>query len=126
MTRDAPRVGPEEAQELLGGGPALFLYDSSELPNRKFAKMIHQVAREKNIPLQDDVIQGYGDDSAEIQKSNGGVPTLNLAVPVRYTHAHNGIMNRNDFDHTVDLVVALLQKLDAKAVAELRNFAPEP
>jgi putative aminopeptidase FrvX len=126
VTRDAPRVGPEEAQELLGGGPALFLYDSSELPNRKFAKMIHQVARDKNIPLQDDVIQGYGDDSAEIQKSNGGVPTLNLAVPVRYTHAHNGIMNRNDFDRTVDLVVALLQKLDAKAVAELRNFAPEP
>jgi putative aminopeptidase FrvX len=126
VTRDAPRVGPEEAQELLGSGPALFLYDSSQLPNRKFVKMITDVARDKNIPLQTDLIQGYGDDSAEIQRSNGGVPTVNLAVPVRYTHAHNGIMNRNDFDRTVDLVVALLQKLDAKAVAELRNFAPEP
>jgi putative aminopeptidase FrvX len=126
VTRDAPKVGPEEAQELLGGGPAIFLYDSSQLPNRKFVKMIAQVARDKNIPLQTDLIQGYGDDSAEIQKSNGGVPTVNLAVPVRYTHAHNGIMNRNDFDRTVDLVVALLEKLDEKAVAELRNFTPEP
>jgi len=45
---------------------------------------------------------------------------------VRYTHAHNGIMNRNDFDRTVDLVVAVLQKLDSKAVAELRDFTPEP
>jgi len=88
--------------------------------------MITQVARDKNIPLQTDLIQGYGDDSAEIQKSNGGVPTVNLAVPVRYTHAHNGIMNRNDFDRTVDLVVAVLQKLDSKAVAELRDFTPEP
>jgi putative aminopeptidase FrvX len=125
VTRDSPRVGPEEAQELLGAGPALFLYDSSELPNLKFVKMIKQVAKDKSIPLQTDLIQGYGDDSAEIQKSNGGVPTVNLAVPVRYTHAHNGILNRGDFDHTVDLVVALLQGLDPKAVANLRDFTPQ-
>jgi len=124
VTRDAPGVRPEEAQELLGGGPAIFLYDSSELPNRKFVTLIKQVARQKNIPLQTDLIQGYGDDSAEIQKSNGGVPTVNLVVPVRYTHAHNGIMNRGDFDKMVDLVVAMLQSLDAKSVAALRDFAP--
>ena len=124
VTRDAPGVRPEEAQELLGGGPAIFLYDSSELPNRKFVTLIKQVARQKNIPLQTDLIQGYGDDSAEIQKSNGGVPTVNLVVPVRYTHAHNGIMNRGDFDKMVDLVVAILQSLDAKSVAALRDFAP--
>ncbi|HJT53000.1 MAG TPA: M42 family metallopeptidase [Candidatus Angelobacter sp.] len=124
VTRDAPGVRPEEAQELLGGGPAIFLYDSSELPNRKFVTLIKQVARQKNIPLQTDLIQGYGDDSAEIQKSNGGVPTVNLVVPVRYTHAHNGIMNRGDFDKVVDLVVAILESLDAKTVAALRDFAP--
>jgi putative aminopeptidase FrvX len=126
VTRDAPKVGAEEAQELLGGGPAIFLYDSSALPNLKMVKMIKQVAKEKNIPLQTDLIQGYGDDSAEIQKSNGGVPTANLVVPVRYTHSHNGIMNRSDFDYMVDLVVAVLQGLDAKAVANLRDFTPEP
>ena len=126
VTRDAPKVGPEEAQEVLGGGPAIFLYDSSALANLKFVKMIKQTAHGKNIPLQADEIQGYGDDSAEIQKSNGGVPTANLAVPVRYTHAHNGIMNRGDFDSMVDLVVALLQGLDAKTVANLRDFTPEP
>lgn len=126
VTRDAPRVSPEEAQELLGAGPALFLYDSSALPNRKMVKMIRQVAADKSIPMQTDLIQGYGDDSAEIQKSNGGVPTVNMVVPVRYTHSHNGIMNRGDFDHMVELLVALLQGLDAKAVANLRDFTPEP
>src|SRR6476469_6571362 len=35
VTRDAPGVHPEEAQELLGGGPAIFLYDYSALPNLK-------------------------------------------------------------------------------------------
>ncbi|HKV93918.1 MAG TPA: M42 family metallopeptidase [Candidatus Angelobacter sp.] len=125
VTRDAPKVGPEQAQEVLGGGPAIFLYDSSELPNQKFVSLFRQTAREKSIPLQTDVIQGYGDDSAEIQKSNGGAPTVNLAVPVRYTHSHNGIMNRGDFDKMVELLVAVLQRLDAKAVANLRDFTPE-
>jgi putative aminopeptidase FrvX len=124
VTRDAPGVHPEEAQELLGAGPAIFLYDSSALPNRKFVGMVKQVAKEKSIPLQPDLIQGYGDDSAEIQKSNGGVPTVNMVVPVRYTHSHNGIMNRGDFEHMVNLLVAILQGLDAKAVANLRDFTP--
>jgi len=43
-------------------------------------------------------------------------------VPIRYTHAHNGIMNRRDFDQMVDLLVAMLEKLDATAVAKIRDF----
>ena len=125
VTRDAPGVHPEEAQELLGGGPAIFLYDSSALPNLKLVSLIKQTANEKTIPLQSDLIQGYGDDSAEMQKSNGGAPTVNMVVPVRYTHSHNGIMNRGDFDKMVDLLVSVLQKLDAKTVANLRDFTPQ-
>jgi putative aminopeptidase FrvX len=110
---------------VLGGGPAIFLYDSSELPNRKFAALVRETAKGISVPLQTDVIQGYGDDSAEMQKASGGAPTVNLTVPVRYTHAHNGLMNRRDFDQLVDLLVALLQKLDASTVARLRDFASD-
>ena len=83
-----------------------------------------QTAAEKTLPLQLDLVQGYGDDSAEIQKSNGGVPTVNLLVPARYTHAHNGVINRRDFDQMVELLVALLLKLDAATVAAIRDFTP--
>jgi putative aminopeptidase FrvX len=113
---------PEESQEKLGGGPGLFLYDSSELPNRKFVQFIKDTARAINIPLQLDLVTGYGDDSAEIQKSNGGVPTVNLVLPVRYTHAHNGIISRRDFDRMVDLLVAVLERLDSGTVAKVRSF----
>ncbi len=115
---------PEESQERLGGGPGLFLYNGSQLPNRKFVRLVRDVATAQKLPLQFDLVTGYGDDSAEIQKTNGGVPTVCLLVPVRYTHAHNGIMNRRDFDQTVDLLVALLQKLDAAAVQSIRDFTP--
>ncbi len=121
---DTPGSHPEETQAKLGGGPGLFLFDSSALANRKMVAAVKRTAAEKNIPLQLDLVQGYGDDSAEIQLSNGGVPTVNIVVPVRYTHAHNGIVNRQDFDRTVELVVALLEKLDQTTVTALRDFTP--
>ncbi|HEX4748449.1 MAG TPA: M42 family metallopeptidase [Bryobacteraceae bacterium] len=113
----------EETQSKLGAGPGYFAYNSSELPNLKLVGFVRKIAAEKQIALQADLVQGYGDDSAEIQKSNGGVPTICLVVPTRYTHAHNGIINRHDFDQAVELVVALLQRLDANAVQQIRDFA---
>ena len=124
ITGDVYLGHPEETQVKLGAGPGIFLYDSSALPNRKLVALVKKTAAEKAIPLQQDLVQGYGDDSSAIQESNGGVPTLNFVVPVRYTHAHNGVVNRGDFDKMVELMVAVLQQLDAKTVANLRDFAP--
>lgn len=126
ITGDTAGAHPEETQAKLGAGPGIFLYDSSTIPNRKLVALVKRSAREKGIPLQTDLVQGYGDDSAEMQTTNGGALTVNLVVPVRYTHAHNGIVNRKDFDGMVDLVVNLLVGMDARAVGELRDFAPAP
>jgi len=124
ISGDTPGSKPEETQARLGAGPGMFLYDSSTLPNRKLVAFTRRTAAAKNLPLQADLVQGYGDDSAEMQLNNGGTPTINLVVPVRYTHAHNGVVNRQDFDQMVELVVAMLVQLDEKTVAQLRDFAP--
>ena len=125
ITGDTAGARPEETQAKLGAGPGMFLYDSSAIPSRKMVALVRKTAAAKGIPLQADLVQGYGDDSAEIQMNNGGTPTINLVVPVRYTHAHNGIVNRGDFDGMVDLVVALLMQMDQKTVDGLRDFAPQ-
>jgi putative aminopeptidase FrvX len=121
---DVPGARPEETQARLGAGPGVFLYDFDEQPNRRLVGLVKETAKAAKIPLQFDLVSGYGDDSSAIQASNGGVPTVNIVVPVRYTHAHNGIMDRGDFDRTVDLVVALIKRLDAGAVKRLRDFGP--
>jgi putative aminopeptidase FrvX len=126
VTRDVPGVKGDEAQEVLGGGPGIFLFNSSQLPNRKFVELARQTAKERSIPLQDELIVIYGDDAAEIQKSNGGAPTITLVVPTRYTHGHNGVINRADYDRTVELLVALIGKLDASTVKQLKDFTPGP
>lgn len=124
ITGDSPGRNPEETQAVLGGGPGIFLYDSSAIPNRKLVALVRRSAADLGIALQLDLVQGYGDDSAEIQKTAGGVPTVNLVVPARYTHAHNGIIDRKDFDGMVDLVVRLIERLDAGTVRDLRDFTP--
>ena len=123
VTSEVPGTRTDLAQETLGGGPGIFLYNPTQMPNQKFRTLARQTAAGKSIPLQQEVVVGYGDDSSEIQKSNGGVPTITLTVPIRYTHAHNGIMNRADYDHALQLVLALIQKLDASTVRQLRDFS---
>ncbi len=126
ITGDTAGTHPEETQARLGAGPGIFLYDSSTIPNRKLVALVRRTAAAGNIPLQADLVQGYGDDSAEMQTTNGGTPTVNLVVPVRYTHSHNGVVNRHDFDQMVDLVVNLLVHMDQAQVNDLRDFTPKP
>ena len=94
--------------------------------NHKFAKLadlIFRVAAEKHIPLQSEIITGgYSADGSEIQKYDTGRPAILLGVPVRYTHAHIGVIDGHDFDEAVDLVAAILPRLDAATVEEIARF----
>ena len=76
----------------------------------------------KAIPLQTEVLSGYGEDGSQIQRFKRGVPAVNLSVPTRYLHSHNGVLSRKDFDRAVDLVVELIKSLDAATVAEIKDF----
>jgi putative aminopeptidase FrvX len=122
IPNDVPGPGPEAAQEVLGGGPGMMLYTFSELPNRKLVAHVKEIAGARQIPLQFDFVPGFGDDAGAIKLHNIGVPVTTVLVPARSTHAHNGIIDRADFDRTVDLMVALIQSLDAATVAKLKSF----
>ena len=119
---DYPGITPDEAQERLGDGPAIFLHDSSMLPNLKLRDFVLDVAKEKRIAVQFNVLSGYGEDGAERQRTHSGTPAINIAVPVRYLHSHNGLININDFHQTIELVIAIIQELDQAAVQQLKNF----
>ena len=119
---DHPGVSPEEAQSRLGGGPSIFLYEGSMLPNLELRELFLRVAGEKSIPLQLDIISRYGQDASQIQKYAAGTPTIAFSVPTRYLHTHISMIDRSDFDRSIDLLVAVLMQLDEKAVAELASF----
>ncbi len=74
--------------------------------------------------MQADVLTGYGEDGAEIQRYDTGRPAVNMTVPTRYLHAHTGIIQRSDFDQAVDLLIEVLRRLDRDTVAEVGSFDP--
>jgi len=122
VAADFPGIGPTQAQERLGGGPGIFLLDSSMIPNRKLRDFMFRVADEAGIPLQADVLTGYGEDGAEIQRFDSGRPSVNITVPTRYLHAHTGVIQRSDFDQAVQLLIEALRRLDGGTVSELASF----
>lgn len=124
VSADYPGMRPTQAQERLGAGPGIFLLDSSMIPNKKFRDFFFSVADESGIPLQADVLTGYGEDGAEIQRYDTGRPAVNMTVPTRYLHSHTGIIQRSDFDQAVELLIEVLRRLDSDTVEELASFDP--
>lgn len=119
---DYPGTSMDEAQEKIGHGPAIFLHDSSMLPNLRLKDFVVETARSEGIPLQFNVLNGYGQDGAEIQRSRGGTPSINITVPTRYLHSHNSLVSKRDFDNAVMLVTALIKRIDEKTVKYLKAF----
>jgi len=102
--------------EKLGGGPSILIYDACMLPNTKLRDLMIKTAEQKKIPFHLTYMQRGCGDGARVHTSRLGVPTVYLGAPVRYIHAHNGIMNRTDYDNTVRLIVEVIKKLDRKTV----------
>jgi len=116
---DVPGIKPEESAVRLGKGPTMFIYDARMIPNLKLRDLVQDVAAELNIPLQLSYIEGGATDGSSIHLNGTGVPTVVIGVAARHIHSHSSIMHRDDYDHAVRLVTALVQRLDAATVASL-------
>jgi putative aminopeptidase FrvX len=110
------------SQEELGNGAGIFVFDGSMIPNNKYVEWILKLADENTIAVQLESVTGYGEDAAMIQKSARGVPAVNIGIPTRYAHSQSGVIDRADYDRTVDLVVKMIERLTASEVAGLREF----
>jgi putative aminopeptidase FrvX len=116
---DVPGIKPEESAIKLGEGPTLLVYDARMIPNLKLRDLVIATAEELGIPLQFSAMPGGATDGAQIHLHNEGVPTVVIGVPTRHIHSHNTILCREDYDRALDLVVAVVKKLDAETVAGL-------
>lgn len=115
-------TSPTLSQTRLGGGPSIFVYDGSMIPNNKYVDWIIQLAKDAGIAIQLDSVSYLGQDASEIQKQGRGVPAVTIGVPTRYAHGASGVIDRADYDRTVELVVAMIEKLSAPALASIGEF----
>ena len=122
VAADFPGISMNESQEKIGFGPTIFLHDSSMIPNLKLRDFVSQVAESEGISLQFNVLTGYGQDGSALQRSRGGTPTINIAIPTRYLHSHNSVISYKDFQQATRLIRSLLEQLDSKTVEDIKNF----
>jgi len=115
---DVPGIEKHQAAEKLGAGPALICFDNSLIPHLRLRDFVMDVAKEENIPLQLDMVMG-GTDGGAIHLHREGVPTVTLCVPARHIHSHTSMIHRDDLDHLIRLLIALIQRLDASTANAL-------
>lgn len=120
---DTPGFKPDESQGALGEGVQIRAFDPKMISNPRFLDFAIEVAQADGIPHQLAVRSGGSTDSAAIHLSNTGVPTLVLGVPARYIHAHASVIHLDDYLAALQLVLALLARLDESRVA---SFSPSP
>lgn len=116
---DVPGIKPEESTVALGQGPTMLIYDARMIPNLKLRDLVMDTAEEIDVPLQVSYVEGGATDGGAVHLHNTGVPTIVIGVAARHIHSHSSILHRDDYDRAVKLLIAVLKKLDAPAVAEL-------
>ncbi len=116
---DVPGIKPEESDIKLGAGPSLLLLDARMIPNLALRDLVIETAKELEIPLQFSTMVVGATDGAQIHLHRIGVPTVVLGVPSRHIHSHASIIHRDDYDRALQLLVAVVEKLDAETVAGL-------
>lgn len=112
--------GSEKEREVaLGEGPAVYMLDAGTIPHYSFNQMVLDVAEEEDIPHQLAMIEHGATDARAIHIHERGVPSVLFGVPARYIHSHAGIIHADDVDATLELMKAVIQRLDADTAAEL-------
>ncbi len=101
---DFPGV-PEvyKRQFQISKGPVIRAFDTRMVANQKLKAFVEKVADNKNIPYQLGVVGG-STDAAAIQLARGGVPSLPICIPCRYTHATVELVSIEDLKTTINLL----------------------
>lgn len=116
---DVPGIEEDENAIALGKGPTLLLYDTAMIPNLRLRDLVITVAEEEGIPLQFSTLTAGATDGGRIHIHGEGVPTVVIGVPTRHIHSHGAIVRRDDYDHALRLVQAVVRRLNAETVAAL-------
>lgn len=114
---DVPGIEDAVSSVKLGAGPTVLLYDRTMIPNLKLRDFVVDTAADIGVPLQMSYVEAGGTDGGVIHMHKTGVPAVVIGVPARHIHSHSSIIHRDDYDHAVKLLVALIQRMDAARVA---------
>jgi endoglucanase len=111
LANDIPGLPEQDQITRLGQGAAIKIMDSSLVCHPKLVDHFRQIAEDKGINHQMEILSRGGTDAGAIQKLHGGIPSFTLSIPTRYVHTVNETVHAGDVQACIDLLAAYL--LDA-------------
>jgi putative aminopeptidase FrvX len=106
-TGDTPECRPMAVK--LGRGPAVKVQDRGMIAHPVVRNLLVQRAKEANIPYQLEVLEYGTTDAAAMQLVRAGVPSGCLSIPCRYVHTPSEMVDEGDVEHSVRLLLEVLQ-----------------
>lgn len=108
---------PDEDTVEMGNGSGLTIGGNIHNGLRNY---ITKIADEYRYPYQLEVTPGQtGTDARAIQLTKAGIPTVLLAVPLRYMHTSIEIIKTDDVVSTGRLIAKVISKLEDKSLEEI-------
>ncbi|MBN1427781.1 MAG: M42 family metallopeptidase [Anaerolineae bacterium] len=95
-----------------GKGPALSIMDRSTIYDARLNRWLTETAELLNLSIQIKQPGIGGTDGSAIHLSREGIPTVAVSVPCRYIHSPAAMLNKRDYQNTIKLVRAALERLD--------------
>lgn len=108
---DSPKTKDVSPVTRVGAGPAITFMDHSLISDRRLVELLVETAKENKIPYQFKQAVAGGTDAGRIHLIKEGVPSVAVAVPVRYIHSPVSVLSQHDFEHTIALMIKTLPKL---------------
>lgn len=109
VANDVPGFKAGEHVTNLGGGAGIKLKDGSVITNRKVHRRLRDVAEDRDILHQFEVLPAGGTDTAQLQRAGGATPVGAVSFPTRYLHTPVESVHQDDLRAGIDLTVAFLE-----------------
>lgn len=111
-TTDGPCMGETFEKVLIGGGPAMRMFDNEAIASPKMRKLVEEVAKAAKIPLQYGTGGGATDGAA---MQDFGCLMMPIGIAMRYTHSPVEIASIKDMENASKLLVKIAERI-AKGV----------
>lgn len=108
LANDYPGITDADSVTKLGSGVAIKLMDASLICHDGLVEHMKEIAVEKRIPHQLEILPRGGTDGGALQRTRGGTASITLSIPTRYIHTVNEMANKNDIEAAVTLLAAYL------------------
>lgn len=101
----------EDYHITMGAGPAICLKDDL-MPDRWIVERLREVARQRAVPLQFEVLDNGGSDAKAIYDVGEGISFVFIGIPIRYSHSSFEMAHMQDVENAIELICAFLEQYD--------------